>query len=336
MVANSVGRSSSFRHASKLLQRAAATPVSVLLQGETGVGKEIFAKGLHLASARAAKPFIAVNCACIPPDLIEAELFGVEKGAFTGATQSREGKFERAHGGTLFLDEVVELTPRAQAALLRVLQEGELERVGGSEVRKVDVRVVAASHENLAEAVKVGRFRADLFYRLNVYPVHIPALRERKEDIPLLVEHFLGKYQTFYSKRTSGVTDKAMHALLEYNWPGNIRELENMVERGVILTDNNQPIDLAALFPSLTEPSHPLNLINANGQLKRVAPAPEPGNDPLCESLLDGEFSLEQLEGRLLRAAMAKAEGNVAKAARILGLSRAQLAYRLEKLNAGS
>jgi len=336
LIANSVGRSSRFRHASQLLQRAAATPVNVLLQGETGVGKEIFAKGLHLASARAGKPFIAVNCACIPPDLIEAELFGVEKGAFTGATVSREGKFERAHGGTLFLDEVVELTPRAQAALLRVLQEGELERVGGSETRRVDVRVVAATHANLEEAVKAVRFRADLFYRLNVYPVHIPALRERKEDIPLLVEHFLGKYQAFYSKRTSGVSDKAMRALMEYNWPGNIRELENMIERGVILTDHNQPIDLAALFPSLSEPSHPLNRIDAGGQLKPVAPSPEPGNDPVCEALLDGEFNLEHLEARLLRAAMAKAEGNVAKAARILGLSRAQLAYRLEKLSTES
>ncbi|MBS7661060.1 sigma 54-interacting transcriptional regulator [Pseudomonas lalucatii] len=332
LVANSVGRSTSFRHACQLLQRAAQGPVTVLLQGETGVGKEIFAKGLHLSSARARQPFIAVNCACIPADLIEAELFGVEKGAFTGAHASREGKFERAHGGTLFLDEVVELTPRAQASLLRVLQEGELERVGGSEVRRVDVRVVAASNENLGEAVKTGKFRADLFYRLNIYPVHIPALRERKDDIPLLIEHFLGKYQALYNKRIPGTSDKAMRALMEYNWPGNIRELENMVERGVILTDNNQLIDLPALFPSLAEAGQPLERIDPTGHLKPVSTSPENDSDALCEALLSEDFDLEQFEIRLLRTAISKTSGNVSKAARLLGLSRAQLAYRLEKL----
>ncbi|WP_031319303.1 sigma-54-dependent Fis family transcriptional regulator [Pseudomonas fluorescens] len=331
LIANSVGRSASFRQASKLLQRAASGPVSVLLQGETGVGKEIFARGLHLQSPRASNPFIALNCACISPELIEAELFGVEKGAYTGANTSREGKFERANGGTLFLDEVAELTPRAQAALLRVLQEGELERVGGTNTIRVDVRLVAASHTDLAEAVKLGRFRADLFYRLNVYPVYIPALRERKEDIPLLVDHFLGKYQTLYNKRISGVSDKAMLALMDHGWPGNIRELENMIERGVILTDNHQMIDMHGLFSTVQEPGRALNQIDTKGHLKST-PAPESADvDPICDALLSDAFNLEEFEARLLRTAMKKVDGNVSKAARVLGLTRAQLAYRLEK-----
>ncbi|MGF6900746.1 sigma 54-interacting transcriptional regulator [Paraburkholderia sp. GAS348] len=332
LIANSVGRSSRFMHASELLKKAATAPVSVLLQGETGVGKEIFARALHMRSPRASRPFVAVNCACIPPDLIEAELFGVEKGAFTGAVTSREGKFERANEGTLFLDEVVELSPRAQAALLRVLQEGELERVGGTETRKVDVRLVAASHEDLGDAVKAGKFRADLFYRLNVYPVHIPALRDRTEDIPLLLEHFLGKFHALYNKKTAGVSDKAMKALMAYSWPGNVRELENMIERGVILTDSNQAIELDAFFPSLPETGKLVIRVDDRGQLKTSKPVMGSEPDLLCESLLVEDFSLEQLEARLLQAALAKAEGNVSKAARLLGLTRAQLAYRLDKL----
>lgn len=330
-IANSVGESIAFREASSLLQRAAIGPVSVLLQGETGVGKEIFARGLHLQSDRSDKPFVAVNCACIPPELIEAELFGVEKGAFTGAATSREGRFERANGGTLFLDEVVELTPRAQAALLRVLQEGELERVGGSETRKVDVRLVAATHDDLAEAVKQGRFRADLFYRLSVYPVHIPALRERKDDIPLLVNYFLDKYRSIYNKNVTGITDKAMQALMDHQWPGNIRELENTIERGMILTDNNRLIECQALF-SIPPQAKTLNEVGDGGTLKLSKRELSAEEDRLCDSLLAEDFDLEVFETRLLRSAMRKAGGNVSQAARILGLTRPQLAYRLEKI----
>lgn len=218
--------------------------------------------------------------------------------------------------------------------LLKVLQEGEFERVGGTETRSVDVRLVAASHEILEQAVKAGRFRADLFYRLNVYPVHIPALRERKDDIPLLVEHFLGKYQTRYNKRLSGVSNKAMQALMDYDWPGNIRELENMVERGVILTDNNQAIDLQALSASLNEPrEQPLEQVDNDGQLRPSGPKASEHVDPICDELLSAEFSFDSFEARLLKTAMVKANGNVSKAARILGLSRGQLAYRLEKLD---
>ncbi len=333
---NSVGQSGAFKNVCQMIRRASTSRVTVLLQGETGVGKEVVARGLHLSSDRADKPFVAVNCACIPPDLIEAELFGVEKGAFTGATQSRAGKFERAQGGTIFLDEVIELSPRAQASLLRVLQEGEMERVGDTRTRRIDVRVVAAANEDLEQAVNDGKFRADLFYRLNVYPVHIPPLRERTEDIPLLVNHFLEKYHTLYNKRTLGVSDLATQALMHYKWPGNIRELENMIERGVILTDNNHTIDLDAFFPSLSEPTHPLNSINRQGvlaqQITRTAERGSLAQTELCEQLLNEAFSLEQMEEQLIRSAMERAEGNVSQAARLLGMTRPQLAYRLKKL----
>ncbi|QSR36092.1 sigma-54-dependent Fis family transcriptional regulator [Marinobacterium iners] len=335
---NSVGRSGAFKNVCQLIRRASSSRVTVLLQGETGVGKEIVARGLHLSSDRADKAFVAVNCACIPPDLIEAELFGVEKGAFTGAVQSREGKFERAHGGTIFLDEVIELSPRAQASLLRVLQESEMERVGDTRTRRIDVRVVAAANEDLEEAVRNGKFRPDLFYRLNVYPVHIPPLRDRIEDIPLLIEHFLEKYHTLYNKRTLGVSDLAMQALMNYKWPGNIRELENMIERGVILTDNNHTIDLDAFFPSLSEATHPLNSIKRNGTLGAERQPLQSDNgmlpqDLLCDQLLSEEFSLEAMEEQLIRTAMERVEGNVSKAARLLGMTRPQLAYRLKKLD---
>ncbi|QOL48487.1 sigma-54-dependent Fis family transcriptional regulator [Massilia litorea] len=330
--ANSVGRSRAFREASQLIRRAAASKANVLLLGETGVGKEVFARALHAGSPRAEQPFVAVNCASIPPDLIEAELFGVEKGAYTGATVSRPGKFERANRGTIFLDEVVELSARAQASLLRVLQEGELERVGGTHSQKIDVRIVAATNEDLQQAVANGKFRMDLYYRLNVYPVHIPPLRERTDDIPLLTEHFVGKYNAVYGKRILGVSDKALQALMHYAWPGNIRELENMMERGVILTDSNQMIDVHTLFPTLAEAGG-MKAIAPSGHL-HTPPAPGAPSSPdtLCEQLLNNEFKLDQFEARLIHTAMARAAGNVTQAARLLGITRPQLAYRLDKL----
>ncbi|WP_420597812.1 sigma 54-interacting transcriptional regulator [Neptuniibacter sp.] len=329
----SVGKSPAFKKVCKLINRASKSRVTTLLLGETGVGKEIVAKGLHLSSDRADKPFVAVNCATLPQELIEAELFGVEKGAFTGATQSREGKFERAHGGTIFLDEVIELTPRAQASLLRVLQEGELEKVGGSKILKIDVRIVAATNEDLQQAVSEGRFRADLFYRLNVFPVFIPPLRERTEDIPHLVEHFLEKYHSAYHKLTLGVSDKAMEAFNNYSWPGNIRELENMIERGVILTDNNQQIGLENFFPSLVEPSHPINIINSTGNLTSDVSAGQGQLVELAKELLKDNFKMESFEEILINTAMEQSEDNVSKAARLLGISRPTMAYKLKKLN---
>ena len=329
---NSVGRSGAFKNTCHLIKKAAKSKVTVLLQGETGVGKEAVAKALHTNSNRLEKPFVAVNCACIPQDLIEAELFGVEKGAYTGATQTREGKFERANHGTIFLDEVIELSPRAQASLLRVLQESELERVGDTRTRHIDVRVVAATNEDLEVAVQEGRFRADLFYRLNVYPIYVPPLKERTEDIPLLTEHFLKKYCAQYGKKNSGISDKAMQALMQYKWPGNIRELENMIERGVILTDNNMTISLAGLFPSLSEPTHPLNIITSHGLLEEKPQPSEKDETHSVDNLLSDEFSLETLEKKLIERAMEQANGNISKAARKLGLTRPALAYRLKKL----
>ncbi|MCG2579421.1 MAG: sigma 54-interacting transcriptional regulator [Marinobacter sp.] len=326
-----IGQSTSYNKVCKMIDKAAQGKVSVLLLGETGVGKEVIARSVHLRSERAEQPFIAVNCAAIPPDLIEAELFGVEKGAYTGANQSRSGRFERANTGTIFLDEVVELTPRAQATLLRVLQEGELERVGDNRTRAVDVRVIAATNESLEKAVEDGRFRSDLFYRLNVFPVKIPPLRERLEDLPLLVEHFLKKFHSEYSKRTLGLSDKALELCLHYHWPGNIRELENVIERGVILTDNNESISRESLFAGLPESqsNQPQGVVDSHGQLVEEA-CGESGGDWATQILGNG-ISLDDVEEILMRRAMEEANQNVSGAARILGLTRPALAYRLKK-----
>nr|AZZ88817.1 MphR [Acinetobacter venetianus] len=314
---DAVGESVAYRKVCDLLKKAAGSKVAVLLQGETGVGKEAFARGVHVGSQRKAEPFVAVNCASIPPDLIEAELFGVEKGAFTGATQSRMGKFERAHGGTIFLDEVIELSPRAQATLLRMLQEGEFERVGDCKTRKADVRIVAATNEDLEQAVKDGRFRADLYYRLNIFPVIIPPLRERREDIPLLISHFLTRFENMYGKTLKGLSDKAKNFVMKYEWPGNIRELENLLERATLLTDHQQEIKLDSLFPQHKE--HELAIKKSN-DFENV------------EDLFTDDFSLEQLEQKIIRSAMDKSGQNVSEAARLLGISRATLDYRLKKM----
>ncbi|MCM2330940.1 MAG: sigma-54-dependent Fis family transcriptional regulator [Pseudomonas sagittaria] len=328
-----VGQSPAYQRICQTIDKAARGKVSVLLLGETGVGKEVIARSVHLRSARAEQPFVAVNCAAIPPDLIEAELFGVEKGAYTGATQSRAGRFERANGGTILLDEVIELTPRAQATLLRVLQEGELERVGGERTRKIDVRVIAATNENLADAVQAGRFRADLFYRLNVFPVQIPPLRERREDIPLLAEHFLKKFHAEYAKKTLGLSDRALEACQHYAWPGNIRELENVIERGVILTDSNESISVEALFPGL--------LLEGQNSDVRLSRAGELTSDTATaavhwvEQILESGISLDEVEAILMREAMQRSQQKVSRAARLLGVTRPALAYRLKKAEGG-
>lgn len=322
-----IGQSPAYSKVCQMIDKAAHGKVSVLLLGETGVGKEVIARSVHLRSARAEQPFVAVNCASIPPDLIESELFGVEKGAFTGAQQSRMGRFERANQGTIFLDEVIELTPRAQATLLRVLQEGELERVGDHRTRKVDVRVIAATNEDLAKAVQSGRFRADLYYRLNVFPVSIPALRERREDIPLLAEHFLKRFHGEYNKKTLGLSDRAMEACMHYAWPGNIRELENVIERGIILTENNESISVEALFPQLQLEELIENRLSSEGTLLQPS-----GHQHWLEQAFDSGLSLDAIEEQLMREAMQRAGNNVSGAARILGLTRPALAYRLKKI----
>lgn len=326
-----IGQSAAYKEACAKIDKAAQGKVSVLILGETGVGKEVIARSVHLRSQRADKTFVAVNCAAIPQDLIESELFGVEKGAYTGANHGRPGRFERANGGTIFLDEVIELTPRAQASLLRVLQEGELERVGGTQTYQVCVRIIAATNESLEQAVNEGRFRADLYYRLSVFPVHIPPLRERLEDLPLLVEHFLNKFHNDYSKHTLGLSDKAWGYLNSYAWPGNIRELENVIERGVILTDSNETISLESLFPTPmleaqnTDEEH----IYSDGQV--IKPGDKPSHSWI-DTVFNKSIGLDAVEEQLIQRALLEANNNVAGAARLLGLSRPAFAYRLKKL----
>ncbi|AOY96762.1 sigma-54-dependent Fis family transcriptional regulator [Cupriavidus sp. USMAA2-4] len=326
--ADLVGGSPGFRAAWNLLQRAAGSSVTVLLLGETGVGKERFAQALHGVSARADKPFVAVNCAAIPDELIESELFGVEKGAFTGAHQSRAGRFERAHGGTLFLDELGELSASAQSKLLRVLQEGEVERVGGNEARKVDVRLVAATNVDLAEAVRQGTFRKDLYYRLNVYPVTIPPLRERLDDIRLLAERFIARYGARHGKKILGITDRALAELRRYDWPGNVRELENVIERGVILAANGGQISAEQLFLPGTEAPAGVDTTPRLGEQGALPGLREAAVHGLLDYMAENGLALGEVESVLMEAAMQRADGNLSQAARLLGLTRPQLAYR--------
>ena len=338
-----VGASSAFVAACHQLQRVAPTDATVLFTGESGVGKEMFASTVHRISPRAEKPFIAINCAAIPETLVEAELFGVERGAFTNATQTRPGRFERANGGTLFLDEIGTLSLVAQGKLLRALQEGEIERVGGSHSIRVDVRVIAATNVGLRRAVREGTFRDDLFYRLNVFPIELPPLRDRRDDIPLLLNHFLTHYCLKYKRNIGGFSPRVMKALLNYSFPGNIRELQNLVERGVISARDGDLIDLCHMFHSGESiPSEVLSvaLSGESGTLAREAEAARPGpapTDNLLQTLStltgdgSGVLSLEQVERTLVENAVEQTRGNLSAAARLLGMTRSQLAYRCEK-----
>jgi two-component system, NtrC family, response regulator HydG len=327
-IGDMVGSSQSFLNTCKMLKQAGESNVTVLLLGETGVGKEMFARALHNISSRSDKTFSAINCAAIPEELIESELFGVEKGAYTGAQHSRPGRFERAHGGTLFLDEVGELSPAAQVKLLRVLQEREFERLGDTRTRKVNVRLVAATNVDLQQAVDAGKFRADLYYRLNIYPILIPSLRERQDDIPALINRFLEKYCALHGKRISGISERALNALTSYDWPGNIRELENMIERGVIIATNGTDIDLPNLFPSVTIESQ---LVTNSSQESSQTTQPGMELEHIIEQLLDEKIPISELESQLLDRAVTRAKGNLSSAARMLGITRPQLAYRLKK-----
>ncbi|MEK8031448.1 sigma 54-interacting transcriptional regulator [Ideonella sp. DXS29W] len=331
-----VGASAAFNSACHQLARVAGTQATVLFTGESGVGKEAFARRLHRISARSQQAFVAVNCAAIPESLIESELFGVERGAFTGANQSRPGRFERADGGTLFLDEIGTLSLVSQGKLLRALQEGEIERIGGTRTIHVDVRVVAATNVDLQAEVRAGRFREDLYYRLNVYPIHLPPLRERRDDVPLLMNHFLRREAARHGRQTSGFTPRAVRAMLHYPFPGNIRELQNLIERGVISAEDGAAIDVAHMFRREQLNDEALLAIGAHGTLTpaRDDMPPPPLIDMLCGALGSGqagELSLDELEQRLLTEAANAAKGNLAAAARRLGLTRAQFAYRWAK-----
>lgn len=323
-----IGQSAAFRDAIGLLAKAAPTQVTVLLTGETGVGKERFARAMHRMSARADKPFVAVNCAALPPDLIESELFGAEKGAFTGAISARPGRFERAHGGTVMLDELGELPLTAQAKLLRVLQFGEVERLGGQAVRKIDVRVIAATNIDLEKAVAQGRFRQDLLYRLNVYPIRIPSLRERAPDIELLADYLLQRFMARHGRQLAGFSDRAVTAMRRHSWPGNVRELENLVERAVILTEVGAVVEAATLFPALANVDS--LTVGASGLLEGAHGVRDRAG--LFEILQQSGLTLEGVEDELIREAVARSGGNLAGAARLLGLTRPQLSYRLSRI----
>jgi two-component system, NtrC family, response regulator HydG len=348
-----VGDSPALRASLHALKRAAPTAVSVLVCGESGVGKELFARTLHRLSPRANGPFVAVNCAAIPDTLLEAELFGVERGAFTGAVQSRAGRFERARGGTLFLDEIGALNPVAQAKLLRALQECEIERVGGTRPIATDVRIVAATNVDLRAAVEAGHFRDDLFFRLNVFPINLPPLRERRDDVRLLMSEFLHRHNTTHGKAIQGFTLRATQALLNYGYPGNIRELQNLIERAVILADGDR-IDIAHLFTSGERITSPLYSPGQNGKLTQrgVVELPQARKDwhgnAMVEQIAEAVFGRsggeeplpllqfeDELVAELILRALAKANGNVSAAARMLGMNRYQLEYRLKRSAGG-
>jgi DNA-binding NtrC family response regulator len=306
---NIVARSSKMQEVLALAERVAATVSTVLIGGESGVGKDLIAHLIHQRSSRAAGPFVKINSTAIPENLLESELFGYEKGAFTGAATSKPGKFELADKGTLFLDEIGDIPPVTQVKLLRVLQEREFERLGGTRTIKVDVRLIAATNRDLRVALEEGTFREDLYYRLNVVPIDLPPLREHKEDIPDLVHLFLSRLAERSKKAQPGISPEALQKLVEFHWPGNVRELENIVERACALTTG------AMIHPS-------------DIHIDRL-----PARDSLGEAaLLPEGKTLDQWEDDLIREAYRRANGNKSEAARMLGLSRNALRYRLEKI----
>jgi len=308
-----VGTTPRMREVFDLVERVAPSPTTVLISGESGTGKELVARAIHAHSPRVQQPFVQINCGAIPDALFEAELFGYQRGAFTGATTDKPGRFELAHNGTLFLDEVAELPVDMQVKLLRVLQERQVDRVGGLAPIPVDVRLVAATNVDLHEAVEAGRFRRDLFYRLNVLPIPLPPLRERREDIPLLVEHFLGRFNERLGKHIQRCEPSALAALLEHDWPGNIRELENMMERVVLLTDSDTIG--ARDLPTLGR-----------------GPRAQPATDDL-EHLDLKEYvrvHTAKLERSRIQRALDAEEANVTRAARRLGISRKSLQTKMK------
>jgi DNA-binding NtrC family response regulator len=308
-----IGASELLKRLLDTLRKVAPASSTVLVTGESGTGKELAARAIHTLSPRRDGPFVRVNLAALSPTLIESELFGHEKGAFTGALAQTVGRFELADKGTLFLDEIGDLPLETQIKLLRVLQEREFERVGGTRSVRVDVRVLAATNKNLADLVRSGRFREDLYYRINVFPVAIPPLRERKEDIPLLASHFLKRFEPRVGKSFSGLTPEAVARLLGYDWPGNVRELENAIERAMIvasgdlvLAEDLSFLEVVPVWPSGSEP----------------APRPEAGSLPQL---------LDSVEKQQLAEALAKHGGSVSRMARELGINRTTLYYRLKK-----
>lgn len=309
-----VGKSKAIQDVADTIKRAAPTKTTILLLGKSGTGKELFARAIHYMSDRGESPFVTVNCAAIPKDLLETELFGHEKGAFTGAETRKAGKFELADGGTIFLDEIAEMDKALQAKLLRALQENEIDRVGSSKPIKVDVRVIAASNKDLAKAVEDGAFRDDLYYRINVFPITVPQLRDRMEDVPLLAGFFIEKHCSDMKKNVKRISEGAMSVLMGYEWKGNVRELENTIERAVILCDGEEIL-----------PEH-LNLVPVSG-----SPAPA-GTATELSGTLDGasKTASRRAETAMIREALKTTGGNKTKAAALLNVSYKTLLTKIK------
>ncbi|MEE9185480.1 MAG: sigma-54 dependent transcriptional regulator [Candidatus Binatia bacterium] len=305
-----IGESEKMKDLFNVVRSIAETDVTVLIQGETGTGKELIAKAIHYNGPRKVKRFVSINCGALTETLLESELFGHEKGAFTGASAQRKGIFEVAHGGTLLLDEIADISPSTQIKLLRVLQEGEFQRVGGSDSIKVDVRIIAATNQKLADLVKDGRFRQDLYYRLHVFPIVVPPLRERADDIPLLVSQIIEKRKQNINKRISGISPQATASLIAHDWPGNVRELENVIQRMMVVC-KGEVLDLQDLSAEI------------RGKEVEAKPSPKDLKEMSRESA-------EIVEKRAISDALLNTEGNITKAAKSLGISRATLQNKMK------
>ncbi|MEN6607887.1 MAG: sigma-54 dependent transcriptional regulator [Bryobacteraceae bacterium] len=306
---NIVGRSPAMQEVFATVMRVAPTRATVLIAGESGVGKDLIARAIHYHSPRRDRPFVKINCSALPENLMESELFGFEKGAFTGAVAAKPGKFEQADTGTAFLDEIGDVPAAVQVKLLRVLQEREFERLGSNKTRRIDVRIVAATNADLRAALEQGTFREDLYYRLNVVPLNVPPLRERKTDIPFLAEHFVKKLASDTGSSVESVTDAAIRKLMDYHWPGNVRELENVIERSLVLCSGSK-LDAADVMLDST---------------------PRAAAVPSGQFLPEG-VTLDQFEESIVREAIRRAGGNKSQAARLLGLTRNALRYRLSQM----
>ncbi|GAB4323205.1 MAG: sigma-54 dependent transcriptional regulator [Candidatus Sumerlaeia bacterium] len=321
-----VGESAAIRGIKDLIAKVAATDSAVLITGESGTGKELVARALHKSSPRALKPFVAINCASIPENLLESELFGYEKGAFTGADKTKLGLIEVANSGVLFLDEIGDLPLLLQAKILRVLQEKEIQRVGSTTTRRVDIRLIAATNQDLSDAIEAGTFREDLYYRLNVIRIHIPPLRERREDIPPLVHHFMERIAARYARPTPRLTDAAMQKLIEYPWHGNVRELVNVIERMMILRESDT-IGEQDLPPDIANP-------RVRPGAHAAANTAEPGAAPTAaadSSPLDYRSAKAAFEREYIVALLRETAGNIVMAARIAGISRRHLYEKIER-----
>lgn len=319
-----LGHSPGMEQLRQMIRKVARTQATVLIQGESGTGKELVARAIYRESPRASAAFIKVNCAAVPENLIESEFFGHEKGSFTGAINKREGRFELAHGGTILLDEISEISPQVQAKLLRVLQERELERVGGTRTIKVDVRVIATTNRDLQQSVERKEFRQDLYFRLNVVPIHVPPLRERREDVPFLAEQFLQRFARKHGMNISRISPDCLAALQSHHWPGNVRELQNVIERAVILCGDGEDLQTKHLgFSSLSMPSP-----SASAGPTSLSAAPAAALTPSGESDL---LPLAELEKRQILLALEHCKGNRTHAAKKLGISIRTLRNKLHE-----